>query len=91
MNDEHSVLSTVSAQQVALFGGEVGPRRRRVTVVGRSLAVFALTVALSGCSAAILGNAIVFGVTVGIFFGTLGLGRSAASSATRSADESVQR
>ena len=36
--------------------------------------------ALSGCTGAIVGNLFVVGLTVGIFFGTLGLGRSASSS-----------
>ncbi len=39
---------------------------------------------LGGCNGALVGNLFVLCVTVGIFFGTLGLGR-AGSSATRSA------
>lgn len=41
---------------------------------------------LMGCNGAFWGNLLVLGVTVGIFFGTLALGR--ASAATRSADAS---
>jgi hypothetical protein len=43
-------------------------------------AAFALALAaasvLSGCQGALLGNLLVLGVTIGIFFGTLGLGRT---------------
>lgn len=46
----------------------------------------ALAFALTGCNGAFWGNLVVLGVTVGIFFGTLGLGR--ASTATRSAEAS---
>lgn len=45
-----------------------------------------LALALTGCNGAFWGNLIVLGVTVGIFFGTLALGRT--SAATRSADAS---
>lgn len=37
---------------------------------------------LGGCQGAIIGNLVVLGITVGIFFGTLGLGR-AQTTATR--------
>lgn len=45
---------------------------------------------LAGCSAAVWGNLVVLGITVGIFVGTLSLGRSTEAtgsdgSATRSA------
>jgi len=42
---------------------------------------------LAGCNGAIIGNLVVLGVTVGIFFGTLSLGRS--SETARSADAST--
>lgn len=42
---------------------------------------------LGGCQGVLLGNLFVLLVTVGIFFGTLGLGRSS-SAATRSAERS---
>lgn len=42
---------------------------------------------LGGCQGAIWGNLLVLGVTVGIFFGTLALGRS--SGATASAEAST--
>lgn len=51
--------------------------------------LFAFVVAalpcLGGCQGALVGNLLVLGVTVGIFFGTLGLGRTsqARSSITR--------
>ncbi len=41
---------------------------------------------LSGCNAAIWGNMLVLGVTVGIFFGTLALGRT---STPRSGDSAT--
>lgn len=44
--------------------------------------------ALAGCTGAILGNVFVVFLTVGIFFGTLGLGRSAGPSSR--ADQSAQ-
>ena len=40
------------------------------------LALVGLALTLSGCAGAIWGNLLVLGVTVGIFFGTLALGRS---------------
>lgn len=47
---------------------------------------------LGGCNGALIGNVVVLVVTVGIFFGTLSLGRSGVagtgSDATRSADAS---
>ena len=54
------------------------------------VSVLALTIPallLTGCAGAIWGNLLVLGITVGIFFGTLALGRS--SSATRSASAST--
>ncbi|WP_157068628.1 hypothetical protein [Sandaracinus amylolyticus] len=42
---------------------------------------------LGGCNGALIGNLVVLAVTVGIFFGTLGLGR--ASNAARSAASST--
>lgn len=49
------------------------------------------TLLLSGCNGAFWGNFIVLGITVGIFLGTLSLGRArdaAAASASRSASSS---
>jgi hypothetical protein len=46
--------------------------RRRLSL----LLPLLLAPALGGCTGAILGNLFVVGLTVGIFFGTLGLGRS---------------
>lgn len=46
---------------------------------------------LGGCNGALVGNLVVLMVTVGIFYGTLSLGRTGAradSSATRSAESS---
>ena len=45
---------------------------------------------LSGCNAAIWGNLLVLGITVGIFFGTLALGRSSAATASAEASTSTQ-
>lgn len=47
-----------------------------------------LALTLSGCTGAILGNVFVVFLTVGIFFGTLGLGRSTGPSSR--ADQSAQ-
>ena len=48
------------------------------------------TLALAGCNGAFVGNLIVLGMTVGIFYGTLTLGRSTETrgTATRSANGS---
>ncbi|MBZ0115429.1 MAG: hypothetical protein K8H88_00440 [Sandaracinaceae bacterium] len=43
---------------------------------------------LGGCNGAFWGNLVVLGVSVGIFFGTLALGRTAGS-ASRSAESST--
>ena len=46
---------------------------------------------LGGCNGALIGNIVVLGVTVGIFYGTLSLGRTnlgRSASATRSAEQS---
>ena len=58
--------------------------------MSKTLSLVALTLlalSLGGCNGAFWGNLLVLGVTVGIFFGTLALGR--ASAATRSADAST--
>jgi hypothetical protein len=58
---------------------------KRITTLTLLLA----PLALAGCNGAFIGNLVVLGMTVGIFFGTLSLGRHAdARSATRSASES---
>jgi hypothetical protein len=44
---------------------------------------------LAGCNGAVLGNLLVVGISVGIFFGTLSLGRVSAG-ATRSGADSSQ-
>ena len=52
----------------------------------QTLALLSLGALSTGCNGAFWGNLLVLGVTVGIFFGTLALGR--ASAATRSAEAS---
>lgn len=54
------------------------------------LAPFTLALALSGCNGAFWGNLLVLGITVGIFFGTLALGRSSAATASAEASTSTQ-
>jgi hypothetical protein len=44
---------------------------------------------LAGCNGALIGNLLVVGLSVGIFFGTLSLGRTS-SGATRSGADSSQ-
>lgn len=51
------------------------------------VALSMLGLSLAGCNGAFWGNLLVLGVTVGIFVGTLALGR--ASAAPRSADAST--
>jgi hypothetical protein len=51
----------------------------------RMLLILAVTLPLGGCTAALWGNLAVLAVTVGIFIGTLSLGR-ASGEATRSGD-----
>lgn len=52
-----------------------------------ALAAAGLPLVLTGCSAALWGNIVVLAVTMGIFVGTLSLGR--ASATTRSAERSA--
>ncbi len=54
--------------------------------VTRTIPLALAGLSLMGCNGAFWGNLLVLGVTVGIFFGTLALGR--ASAATRSTDAS---
>lgn len=62
-----------------------------MTSTSRLSLLFPLLLApvLGGCTGAILGNVFVVFLTVGIFFGTLGLGRSSNASSSR-ADRSAQ-
>lgn len=48
-----------------------------------------LALGLTGCNGALWGNMMVLGVTVGIFFGTLALGRSAPPTGSASASAST--
>ncbi len=50
--------------------------------------ILALSLTLSGCNGAFWGNLVVLAMTLGIFVGTLSLGRAA--EATRSADGASQ-
>ncbi|MCA9608778.1 MAG: hypothetical protein KC619_24410 [Myxococcales bacterium] len=54
------------------------------------LAPLSLAILLSGCNGAFWGNLLVLGITVGIFFGTLALGRSSAATASAEASTSTQ-
>ncbi len=75
--------STAGSAEAGSLGG------RREVAVSKTfsiVAILALALSLTGCNGAFWGNLLVLGVTVGIFFGTLALGR--ASAATRSADAS---
>lgn len=54
----------------------------------RMLVMLAVVLPLGGCTAALWGNLVVLAVTVGIFLGTLSLGR-ADGEAARSADGST--
>ena len=53
------------------------------------LPVLALGLALTGCNGAFWGNLIVLGITVGIFLGTLALGRTSASARSAEASSST--
>jgi hypothetical protein len=63
--------------------------RQRMTRITTSTLLFT-PLALAGCNGAFVGNLIVLGMTVGIFYGTLTLGRSTETrdTATRSANGS---
>lgn len=64
------------------------PRSTRSEGLGaRTAAVLVAGLAMTGCNGAFWGNLVVLGITVGIFFGTLALGRTTA--AARSADAST--
>lgn len=54
------------------------------------LAPLSLAILLGGCNGAFWGNLLVLGITVGIFFGTLALGRSTAATASAEASTSTQ-
>lgn len=56
----------------------------KLTLLALSAALF-----MAGCSAAFWGNLVVLGITVGIFVGTLSLGRSS-TEATRSGDSATR-
>ena len=56
-----------------------------------SLAAPVLALGLGGCEAALWGNTLVLAVTLGIFFGTLALGRGAPSSAEASTSAATSR
>ena len=45
----------------------------------KTLALAVVALALTGCSGAFVGNIFVVFVAVGVFFGTLGLGRGSSS------------
>jgi hypothetical protein len=49
-----------------------------------------MALSLTGCSGAIWGNLVVLGITVGIFFGTLSLGRSGGTTRSGEASTSTQ-
>lgn len=55
-----------------------------------AFAVALAGLALTGCNGAFWGNLAVLGVTVGIFFGTLALGRSTAAAGSAEASTSTQ-
>ncbi len=57
----------------------------KTTLIG--IAAAALFATATGCHGAIVGNIVVLGITVGIFMGTLSLGRS--TEGTRSASAST--
>ena len=56
----------------------------------KTLALAVVALALTGCSGAFVGNIFVVFVAVGVFFGTLGLGRgSSAGSSTASGERAA--
>lgn len=59
-------------------------RARSVALVPASAAACALF--LGGCHGVLIGNVVVLAVTFGIFFGTLGLGRTKTAESTRTQD-----
>lgn len=65
----------------------LGPRSIRLF----SAALLALVgLGTTGCNGAFWGNLVVLGITVGIFFGTLALGRTTASARSADASTSTQ-
>ncbi len=59
---------------------------KRVTMTSTRFLLLASSLSLAGCSGAHWGNLIVLGISAGIFFGTLSLGRT--TDATRSRADS---
>lgn len=55
-----------------------------------TVAALALALSLTGCQGVIWGNLFVLGITVGIFFGTLSLGRAKAAGGSAEASTSTQ-
>jgi hypothetical protein len=53
-------------------------------------AVVATALSMAGCNGAFWGNLVVLGVTIGIFFGTLALGRTTAAARSADASSSTQ-
>ncbi|GAB4203001.1 MAG: hypothetical protein OHK0013_16770 [Sandaracinaceae bacterium] len=52
------------------------PSLTNVLAGTRLLVLAAMALAVGGCNGAFIGNFVVLGLTLGVFFGTLGLGRA---------------
>jgi hypothetical protein len=69
-------------------------RRETEPALGRRAASTAALIlgalSLAGCNAAFWGNLVVLGITVGIFFGTLALGRTTATTSSAEASSSAR-
>jgi hypothetical protein len=64
------------------------PIADRLSLRPMLLPVAGLALALGGCNGAFIGNFVVLGLTLGVFFGTLGLGRTQRPSAGGSSSPS---
>ena len=64
-------------------------RRGRPALLAAGAGLLGLS--LGGCNAAFWGNLVVLGVTVGIFFGTLALGRTTATSSAEASSSTRSR
>lgn len=64
-------------------------RRASTSSALGALAIAGAALTLSGCNGAFIGNFVVLGITMGIFFGTLGLGRTTTPTMSRGADRST--
>ncbi len=86
MCDIAYIIALRTSHEVTRRERDASDRSMEVPVTTRTIPLALVALSLTGCNGAFWGNLVVLAVSVGIFFGTLALGR--ASAATRSAEAS---